>query len=985
MKNKLLIVICWALCGLNMAAQQMMPQDIPTPQAASLGKYGDIPMSYYTGRANITIPLYNFTFRGVTLPIYLSYDSSGLQPNSLPGWTGQNWTLNAGGVITRVMQGGWEDEYKYPAAYLFNEGTFYNYFQSCGAINRLLAQPSNNYKALRDSVTWGKEDLGPDIFYFNFMGISGRFFLGNDGEWKVYSDQNIEVVFDYNDERNFIEPFISTFPNNFASGNQPKTIKGFLLRDENGNKYYFGGNTKSIEYRTEFFRMGIGENKVSWTANSWYLTKVTDRHDNIIFTLEYIRAPFMVQIINATSMTSFDNENSWGHQSSYTMYNSFPYNIEMNAPSYLKKIILPDGYYLNISYSNPIKTETLYGSFKYNEISQDIRDIFNNSISDRFYYLQTDIDSIKQYQLTSNPDVRYYEPLSSTGLKVIAEIWTNSGKEGNFNYKFDYTSGPFPILTSVRKMNDAIHYNLSSASIGEYRLKYYGLDSLPSGHLTTMVDHWGYYNGNPYIVIGEGLPNFYAIKTRRNPNAQFEKCGLLKEIIYPTGGASAMEYEANDFSQCLAPDRQSVRDSIGIAGGMRIKRITEYDDSLHANILKQRTFNYNNPNTGLSSGQLFAAPSYYWLDWTPCVNDGYVSQSYFRCTSIMPLSNSFGPHVGYSYVEETAADGTRHRYHYTNIADKLDERFVVDFNNNTLSPFDMYGEKGYFRGKLLDKTVFNANGIKLQETTYSYRTDNVEANYVLTSNLQIETTGSSSSFTHYNGGVYKLFYPKYDVVKETVRTYYGQNSIYDQRIFNKSDYHLSANYDGYQHQVDIRKLDSELLIRQPDTLFTTYIYPFQENGLIYQNMYSNQFFLPVIKEYKYYNNNLCNRKETLYNQFSGKILPEYEIEANNGQAPDTLVHYLNYTTTGALNRYQLHNGTQFTLSWTNNDLYLLSKKEGTFLTTSYTYNSNNQLTSITLPNGNKTYYNYDEFGRLFTIKDKNDRLLKRITYNYQNK
>ena len=71
-------------------AQQMELGEIPTPQAASIGKYGDVPMSYYTGQADITIPLYSFTLRDVTLPIYLSYDSSGLQPNCLPGWTGHN-------------------------------------------------------------------------------------------------------------------------------------------------------------------------------------------------------------------------------------------------------------------------------------------------------------------------------------------------------------------------------------------------------------------------------------------------------------------------------------------------------------------------------------------------------------------------------------------------------------------------------------------------------------------------------------------------------------------------------------------------------------------------------------------------------------------------------------------------------------------------------------------------------------------------------
>ena len=78
---------------------------VPSPQAADLGRFGDIPVSYYTGRANVTIPIQSFTERGVTLNINLSYDTAGPMMNQLPGWVGPGWTLNAGGCITRVQNG----------------------------------------------------------------------------------------------------------------------------------------------------------------------------------------------------------------------------------------------------------------------------------------------------------------------------------------------------------------------------------------------------------------------------------------------------------------------------------------------------------------------------------------------------------------------------------------------------------------------------------------------------------------------------------------------------------------------------------------------------------------------------------------------------------------------------------------------------------------------------------------------------------------
>ena len=86
---------------------------IPAPNAVGIDMFGEIPVSYYTGRANISVPLYSTVQRGVPFDMYLSYESSGVLVNSLHGWTGQSWTLFAGGNITRVVNGDY-DENEYP-------------------------------------------------------------------------------------------------------------------------------------------------------------------------------------------------------------------------------------------------------------------------------------------------------------------------------------------------------------------------------------------------------------------------------------------------------------------------------------------------------------------------------------------------------------------------------------------------------------------------------------------------------------------------------------------------------------------------------------------------------------------------------------------------------------------------------------------------------------------------------------------------------
>lgn len=100
----LCLMICCFVCG--MAQNSIInPSTVPTPNQSSLGTYGIIPVSPYTGKADISVPIYSTEQRGVPLDIRLSYETSGLRINQLPGWTGHNWTLLAGGAITRKING----------------------------------------------------------------------------------------------------------------------------------------------------------------------------------------------------------------------------------------------------------------------------------------------------------------------------------------------------------------------------------------------------------------------------------------------------------------------------------------------------------------------------------------------------------------------------------------------------------------------------------------------------------------------------------------------------------------------------------------------------------------------------------------------------------------------------------------------------------------------------------------------------------------
>lgn len=106
MKYLLLVLLVMGQWTLAQYFSQVMKFNTPPPPgAAGLGKYGDIPVSEYTGIPSITIPLYELKGRDLTLPILLSYHASGLKVDETSSFVGAGWSLNAGGAITRSING----------------------------------------------------------------------------------------------------------------------------------------------------------------------------------------------------------------------------------------------------------------------------------------------------------------------------------------------------------------------------------------------------------------------------------------------------------------------------------------------------------------------------------------------------------------------------------------------------------------------------------------------------------------------------------------------------------------------------------------------------------------------------------------------------------------------------------------------------------------------------------------------------------------
>src|SRR3569833_655885 len=142
----------------------------PSADAAALGKFGRVPVSYFTGVPNISIPIYTIKSGELSLPISLNYLSGGIKVEEKASSVGLGWAFNAGGAITRTVRGIADEDlngYLDPAQYVKNAYAAFH-GQTSTMTSDQAGKMLNNFVA-------GTYDGEADIFSINFGGYSGQF------------------------------------------------------------------------------------------------------------------------------------------------------------------------------------------------------------------------------------------------------------------------------------------------------------------------------------------------------------------------------------------------------------------------------------------------------------------------------------------------------------------------------------------------------------------------------------------------------------------------------------------------------------------------------------------------------------------------------------------------------------------------------------------------------------------------------------------
>ncbi|GEC77709.1 RHS repeat domain-containing protein [Flavobacterium aquatile] len=995
----LIITYMFFLSNLVNAQFAKRPDDLKSPDAASLGRYGEQPVSYAYGTVAVNVPIYTMTSNGPSYNIGLNYDTSGLVINSPSGTVGSNWSLSSKGVITRAIKGT-ADEIKNdenPAA-----GHFYTY----SVLNRTDIETNSGLQSFNNSIDGllqtGTTDYEPDIFTFNFMGMSGRFFLGQDGTWKVQSDSNLSVTINESDFRYPI--------NGYSQGSLYfKSIGKITIKDDQGNMYVFGATDNSVEYTTANFYNQLSPRTTH--ASAWYLDSVIDRLGNNLYSFNYFRAEPISQIFTYTNdMQHLDkvsgNLISPVYLSSAISTNeslSFSYS-NSNALNYSNETVLQSKFAELQSTGNLGVFELLYTNFyqnnpytfsNWNQLCNLMKWKKLNSIT--VYKNNGVLDKIISFEFEDKPSERLF-------LKKVKFEGKSLGiTDGEYEYKFTYNAG-----------NDS-DYNFTG--------------DLPN-LLFRGVDHWGYYNR---LIEGGSVtyPADYLAYRETNSNPYFGKIGVLRKIIYPTGGISCFEFEKNTYSKYMAMGDfdQIYPAEAGTSfytGGLRIKSILNQADQNTSNV-EITNYKYTNDYfSSISSGILEMRPFYFGSlvgdVWTGTGNYTFSSIDNFR------LINYSGPHIIYSKVFETktTSEGTFYtEYNFTDNTNFPDTPFLSTVYPNFM--YNIYAQRNsriFMRGKMLSKFEYNKDHLLTRSTLYIYRNDNatLESQYV---------KGFQLMQPPHN--LYKIYYGDYDVVKEIVREFNlnGTNSLMTEVNYNISDFPYKNTsipvYTGFRRNYGSSRVNSE------GQIITNNI-AYEFDCPLGTNCYQNPFGL--IKSSTNFKNSSQISKETLSYNTINSIPTAYVVnEVNKYRDTDISISKMSITklnSKGLPTEVKSNDGIFTSYIYGYSDIKIVAKVEGitnlelgsnisnimnlatgyygslgetgnvqkeldlrnalntlrnsfpNAMITTYTYDSHLRLKTLTLPNSYVEFYFYDGLDRLVKVTDKDGNILKAHEYHFKN-
>lgn len=740
----------------------------PSPTAASLGKYGEYPVSLYNGLVQIEQEIVTIKSGKLEVNVSLSYHSSGSRPNDIPGWVGMGFSLDAGGVITRTIRDLPDD---FPKGY-YTDNTSGQYLW-----NNLLTHFFENYND-------GTLDPRSDIYQFNFCGKTGEFIF----DW----DRNIH--------------FKQQVPFKIEELNAPGGFAGFKITTEDGTIYTFDQKERS----------NFNFNELDPPVSAWYLTKIENLSGDIIsfkYTAPASKFRYKQYRTRKEVVATYSNPN-------YFVFTDPTITLNFSADEviYLEEIDFNNGKLLfgTTTRTDPYFIPSGITASSAEEEKLDLITLIDNNDKMvktwKFEYYENNTERLKLKNLivqsSEHEEIQKYSfeynllkmPLPPPGiphqnpyLSNSVDYWGyyNAGLNGENGIPKMYMSD---IGQSVGSANRSVNPSVVKAEILE-KITY------PTGGYTIFN-----YESNDYSAQGASYaaaqnpmyesstpPEYYELNYFRDEGgfdkdpATFsinltEPTHVLLSIIFradgdrhvwaPLGPYNEYEFQLpagpHTFKGLFQTDELSMEVNADITEahcyatvykegplvpiyaktgpGLRIKSIVTNDGTSTTT----RSFEYKLADTqepSISSGYLSVFPAFY----VPLQEVEASIQGYFITSE--PVNDiGEGAPIGYSRVVERFQNGSYIEHNYTTYEDYPDDimTFMTGYVNAKLAHMS---SNAFQRGLETRTRYYDANGILTKDVTNDYTVLPTSLTNVqcldLKSTVEITANGGGGSFFNY--------------------------------------------------------------------------------------------------------------------------------------------------------------------------------------------------------------------------------------------
>lgn len=944
-----------------------------SPQVSDMFRYGDVNTALFTGKANVSIPIYELEDPDFNLHIALRYNSEGFKPRKHSGYIGYNWFLEAGGCITRETKN-LPDEtqrtyssHKEKGMLPFTQSPTVDKYAIFNLDSNVVRNCGSKSYNLDTSCEYDIDYL-PDLFHFNFCGHQGTFMLNNQGKAVVISGDFVEV------DLSQLKDVCSVVPKELPI---PNTSSQITIRTVDGYTYVFGGDASTLGYTLTTKSGQNLQEQSPPTINTWNLSKIIAPNKRTI-TFHY------KQFVNINNPQKTDP--LWLFNEYYDYFKKRPepevpmpeneiFHFDAMSQSFCKasildSIIVSGTHNVHISFHNSTDTHKFYNHGHYSLCQQ-------NYVLDSIQ-VRTDERVLKTAHLTSIHK---------------SHLYPNS----NYGYSWRFLS------------------SVDISGIGEYSLIYHHPTSYPDLYnpgeaYHNKIDYYGYCKSDVFS-------------------------GLLHTITYPTGGKQVFTFERNDcgiarkyyFLGWDNVELLSDTEANTIVPGVRIRSIETQD--INGELIESKIYNYKRRGSDQSSGIYYNNILIYFPSEDPiagflvknngCYNllSSHIGYSYVEEVTRHAATNEEYK-VGYTF--------STGKSYYNSLYDNTINRLPKEMHNDSipnwyyvLSDMLAYDNMLEVNGKLLLQEFYKNDTI-IQSIKFDYNSIPNTTELTPQEPSALKCTDTIVVFSHNHAVITRKLYVCPNLLSRKIVNDIHPNGLH---LFNSTNYtydskfrikrESTTNSDGSTYFTKYSYID-DLSFSNTDLSSNPYAFLISLNkidkpievvsGYVQDNLdYITKGQISLYKvEMRMKNTSRANSRAARI-IFDPTLPPVPDsLDINNYVRYPSLRNTLNlHVRNGVLdyspivgrgdsivydNRYKLAceysfdplyrlekitpvDGYQITYTW--DGIYPISKTVGN-QTSTYTYIPYVGMSSVTDTRGVTTYYEYDVYGRLIEIYQLNN-------------